>query len=95
MTKVLSINEEYFGMMVDTVLSWFNETTEEICEEFRQCLPSDLVKYHHSLGRDIRNEFNLSSYEHTPEIINGMDMSEDHPDNISMRVIEEVHRRLQ
>ena len=49
-----------------------------------------LVEYHHTLGRHIRNKYKLWTYKHEPEIIDGVDHSPFHPDNISGKIIEEV-----
>ena len=64
-------------------------------EEFKTCKIEDLISYHHSLGRSIRNHFKLWQYEWKTHIVSGIDCSEDHPDNISMQVIIEVWKKLQ
>jgi hypothetical protein len=51
-------------------------------------------KYHHSLGRYIRNKFNLWSIPWEPEIHeDGCDYSPYHPDSVSMTIIKEVWKR--
>lgn len=52
------------------------------CEE-----EAELIKYHHTLGQSIRNEFGLWGFEWEPEIVDGVDVSPEHPDAISMEVI--------
>ena len=55
----------------------------------------DLISLHSSLGQDIRNEYNLWSTEWVPELVNGIDISKDHPDNVSMEIIKLMHTKLQ
>lgn len=55
----------------------------------------DLISLHSSLGQDIRNEYNLWSTEWVPELVNGVDISKDHPDNVSMEIIKLMHTKLQ
>ena len=50
----------------------------------------DLAVYHHTLGRQIRNHFHLWHYDFEPMIVNNVDVSPDHPDQISFRVMEEA-----
>lgn len=54
-----------------------------------------LAKYHGSLGRMIRNEFKMWDADWRPDIINGVDVSPDHPDQRSQRIIEYCWDRLQ
>ena len=80
--------------MCATVIEWFYKEPDNTREEFVKTHPKDLHKYHHSLGQRIRNEFKLWSKEWEPVLVNGVDMSEGHPDAISMRIIQDVHKRL-
>lgn len=52
----------------------------------------DLIAYHNSLGRMIRNEYGLWQNEWEPVMIEGADHSEQHPDAISMRIIQKIHQ---
>ena len=53
-----------------------------------------LTKYHHTLGRWIRNEFSLWSIPWVPEIReDGCDYSPFHPDQVSQTIIEEVWKK--
>lgn len=83
-----------FKEMVDIVESWFRKETDKNKKEFLNTSKEDLVGYHTSLGRSIRNEFKLWDREWKADIRDGVDHSPDHPDQISMRVIEEVWSRL-
>lgn len=53
-----------------------------------------LVMVHHTIGRHIRNRYKLWELEWEPVIKDGVDISEHHPDAVSMRVIEAVYKVL-
>ena len=50
----------------------------------------DMIQFHHSAGRHIRNHYKLWERTYTPVIIDGVDCAEDHPDAISARILERV-----
>lgn len=54
----------------------------------------DLISLHSTLGRAIRNRFSLWSISWKPEFVDGVDHSPQHPDAVSMRVIEQVYYML-
>lgn len=83
-----------FKEMTDVVEGWFRKESDKSKQEFLETPKEKLVKYHTSLGRSIRNEFKLWDREWKADIRDGVDYSPDHPDQISMRVIEEVWNRL-
>lgn len=92
------ITDEYFNEIVLQVLNWYKEDESNNIEEatiFKNSSENDLIIYHSSLGRTIRNEFNLWEYSWEPEIIDGVDYSPNHPDSVSMRVITEVWKQIQ
>jgi hypothetical protein len=62
---------------------------------FVDCPRSQLVRYHDSLGRMLRNEFKFWDDHWTPELVNGVDHSPDHPDQRSQRIIELTWELLQ
>jgi hypothetical protein len=62
---------------------------------FVDCPRSQLVRYHDSLGRMIRNEFKMWDNDWKPNIVNGVDCSPDHPDQRSQRIIEQCWEQLQ
>ena len=73
--------------------------------ELKGTSSSDLVKYHHTWGTAIRNEFSLWATDHpltknwhqNPDdrnIVDGVDFSDDHPDSVSMRIMELVHKKI-
>ena len=70
-------------------------TSPESQLRFLASSEADLIQFHDSLGRSIRNEFELWSEPWTPELVNGIDYSPDHPDTISMKIIKEVWKREQ
>lgn len=56
----------------------------------RMTHPNDMIELHDSLGRQIRNDYQLWSRYHTPRIVDGVDVSKDHPDAISSRIMKQV-----
>lgn len=80
--------------MVQEVLKWYQNSSIKQQYEFSSSRFEDLPIYHSTLGRSISNAFNLWVYPWEKRIIEGVDMSDEHPDAISMRVIEEVWRRV-
>lgn len=81
--------------MSKEVLEWYNRSSVREQQEFTTTSFEHLPIYHSSLGRSIRNRFNLWYYPWEEKIVEGVDTSPDHPDAVSMRVIEEVWRKLQ
>lgn len=53
----------------------------------------DLVLYHSTLGRYIRNHYKLWERQWTPIIENGVDVSPEHPDSISNEIIKMVWKK--
>jgi hypothetical protein len=76
----------------------------EFLAEFKATPRDDLTKYHHSLGRAIRNEFELwyvscltegwRTNEAGRDIRDGVDYSEDHPDHVSTQLMEAFWDKL-
>lgn len=54
----------------------------------------NLIALHHSFGRSIRNTYDLWQRDWVPEIEDGIDVSPNHPDAVSMRIIETVWERI-
>lgn len=61
---------------------------EDDRQYLKETCKDDLILLHHTLGRHIRNQFGLWELKWTPVIVDGIDVSEDHPDAISMKIIE-------
>lgn len=81
--------------IVEEVVGWFMDAPVEGQVDFIECSEDDLIMYHSSLGRAIRNEFKLWEIEWVPIIDEtGADISPAHPDARSMLIIKEVWRRL-
>lgn len=55
---------------------------------------NDLIELHNTLGQTIRNDYKLWSYSWDPDLLNGVDCSKDHPDNLSASIIDKLHARL-
>jgi hypothetical protein len=81
--------------MTSVVFKWLLNESVENQKSFVECDYNDLIVYHNTLGRNIRNHFNIWKNTWEPKIINGFDHAEDHPDQISMRIIQNVWRRSQ
>lgn len=79
---------EQIEQMADVVFDWLNEATEGNRQQFINCPFDELIMYHSSLGRSIRNHFQLWENQWVPEIENGIDISKQHPDAVSMEVIK-------
>lgn len=82
--------------MVGEMLIWWNRLSQTERERtgLLGCAEEDLIKFHHNLGQDIRNSFELWRCTWYPEIVDGVDMSPEHPDQVSMTVIEELWRTV-
>ena len=83
--------EEFIDNCVTTVLEWFEKAEEKEKEYFKNMKKEDLCLLHHTLGMNIRNHFKFWEFSYTPKIIDDVDYAEDHPDAMSMKVIERVH----
>lgn len=81
--------------MATQVLKWLRDLPPEVEEEFRNVPFDKLIQYHHTLGREVRNHFSLWACEWVPDIQEGVDCSPNHPDSISMQVIEKVWANIQ
>lgn len=84
------MDDEKFKECVEEVHRWFKKASQSEQEEFKSMDKEGLIRYHHSLGRSIRNKFNLWEFSWIPHIVDECDTSPDHPDAISMRIIEAV-----
>ena len=81
--------------IIEEVIGWFHNEAEQSKIAFLETTESDLILYHHTLGRKIRNEFSLWKANWTQDIEDGVDCSSGHPDSLSQGIIEEVWHRLQ
>lgn len=81
------MNNERIDEIVKDV---FNSLVDDEKSSLNQCPKDDLIGYHHSAGRFIRNHYKLWETSWTPEIVDGVDYSPNHPDAVSMQIIERV-----
>jgi hypothetical protein len=65
-------------------------SNQSTIDEFKNTPKEKLIIYHHTLGRDIRNNYKLWDIPWTPEIVDNCDISPNHPDSVSMDIIERV-----
>lgn len=80
----------------DLINELLNNTDREDRDLFINTNPNNLYAFHSTLGKQVRNEYGLWQREWTPVINNnGVDTSPNHPDNLSMSIIEEVWARVQ
>ena len=76
--------------MAREVATWLADAPAQNRQEFCQMPKAGLAHYHHTLGRKIRTHFRLWTYPWEPDIRHNVDHAAEHPDQISMRVIEQV-----
>ena len=88
------MTDDRYNEIVETVIRWIESEDKKNQAYFLNEDPNKLIRFHHNLGRSIRNEFDLWSEKWTPEIQEGVDMSPHHPDAVSMRIIKDVHERM-
>lgn len=89
------MDNDTFDKIVESVYQEFLVASTIQRRTFKNEKKEDLIKYHSRLGIVIRNDFKLWEYSWEPELVNGADASPNHPDAISMRVIEAVWEKVQ
>jgi len=89
------MTQELFDEIVDKVHAELMEAPEDHRDAFLLAEWTDdkLIDYHSSLGRHIRNNYELWTYEWEPDLRDGVDYSKFHPDNVSMEIIKKVWER--
>lgn len=80
--------------IVEDMYKVFLNEPKIIKDEFKNTPREQLVSYHSSLGRKIRNRYKLWQNSWETELINGVDHSPNHPDQISMRIIEKIWDKM-
>lgn len=83
-----------FEDMTAIVELWLNKETKINRQQFLDTPKDKLVRYHTTLGRTIRNEYKLWDTAWIADIREGVDCSPDHPDQVSLRVMETVWDHL-
>lgn len=94
--KILpQMNEAEFNRIVEEVHDELMKEPEPVRSAFLLTGWNryNLTDFHHSLGRHIRNTYNIWRYEWEPDLVDGVDHSKYHPDNISMEIIKAVWMR--
>lgn len=84
------VSNETLAQYVEQVLGWFHEAPKSEQVRFINTRRHNLITYHHTLGRSIRNNLKLWENRWHPKVQNGVDRSPDHPDALSMTIIELV-----
>jgi len=79
----------------DIAVDVISRLDHEDLEYIRNHKRDSLALFHHGLGTWIRNTYHLWENEWTPVIKDGVDYAEDHPDAISMKIIERIWDFLQ
>jgi len=82
-----------FHEIVEEVYQLFLTQPIENQRSFASERREALTNYQIDLGRPIRNTYNLWERQWEPEIVDVVDYSPNHPDQMSMRVIEAVWER--
>jgi hypothetical protein len=81
--------------IVEDLFEHFNEQDGYIQESFKSTKKENLIGLHHTLGRHIRNEYKLWDRTWVPLLDQyKVDVSPDHPDAISQRIIEKLHEKV-
>lgn len=79
--------------IAESVLSNMTEEDKNVILHYGE--REQLHRLHQGLGRDIRNEYNLWERPFEPQINDeGVDVSPEHPDAVSMQVIETIYEQL-
>ncbi len=88
MTDIIKDHTEY-----SIAVSIYKELTDEDIVILKETAFEDLIQFHNTVGRDIRNKYKLWEYKWEPLVgDDGVDYSPNHPDAISQRIIEHVWR---
>ena len=75
-------------LAASVVTDWYNLSQKERDDSgFLETEYVDLIKYHNSFGQAVRNNFDLWQNSWNPEIVDGADVSPQHPDNLSMNAL--------
>jgi hypothetical protein len=78
----------------EIVQTLYDGLDDETIRELRSVEKIELIRLHHSLGQYIRNTYGLWDRPWVPLISNDVDCAPDHPDAVSMRIIEKLYDRL-
>lgn len=87
-----SIPKEQFLSVQEIAEHQLKQMTVEQLTEFANIPQDELIILHHSYGMYLRNNYGLW-HPNNPHVIEG-DLGDGHPDGLSQRAIEEMHRRV-
>ena len=85
--KITSLTEERWNEIIADVQK---EAPQEFLDTIAKMEEHELICFHTSAGRHIRNTYGLWSLSHAPEIVDGVDVSPNHPDTISGLILQHV-----
>lgn len=77
--------------IVDDIITTFSEEEKQQLINLNE---DELVGLHHTMGQWIRNHYSLWSYKWKPVMVDGVDTSKNHPDEVSFQIIKMVHKTL-
>lgn len=78
-------------LIVDDLLNKIEPKELTKLKKFKE---GELITLHDSFGRHIRNEYCLWKRPWTPRIENGVDFSEEHPDQVSYEIIKKLWKTI-
>lgn len=81
--------------MVKIILDDFKNFSEREKEEFITTKFDNLNLFMSSLGLGIIEHFNLWAFPWKPQLVDGLDISPNHPENLALTVIQAVWRNTQ
>lgn len=87
--------EQPIDNMVKELEIWFEDLPKYDQDNFTKSSEDDLINYHSTFGVFIRNRFCLWDKKWIPVIVDGIDKSVQHPDNLSMQVIRSFWEKIQ
>jgi len=83
------------AVMISWLLNKIKALGPTFVVQFADSSRDELNRYSSSLGRMVRSEFKMWEDHWTAHFADGVDMSPDHPDQRSQRVIEQTWEQLQ
>ena len=91
-----NISTEQFLKEDQIIQDILNRLHDDVKLKIQTVKKQDLIKFHHNVGTFIRNSYGLwhknNPINKGPSVIkHGIDCSPNHPDAISMRIIEGIH----
>ena len=85
--NITVLTEERWNEIIAAVQK---EAPQEFLDIISKMESQELICFHTSAGRHIRNTYGLWELKHEPELIDGIDISPNHPDNISGIILQHI-----